>query len=177
MKGNAKIRVQLGKLITSVIENNWWVPELFEKNTLAKLPIELEIISLPPTEDLNYNCFIFVLGFQNDPLFIGNVGWNFTKNLDLVFNTAIAQNLFLQTHNPLKGDLIVYRTTNGSISHVGLVDEQSKIISKWSWGPVIRHHIWDVPIGYGERIFFSQSPKDSQKNKIVDLARSILEAR
>jgi len=152
--GNKDMRKKLGKIVSSKNEENWCNSELFEKNTRWKLPKELEILLAPPVKNLNYNCFVYVLGLQNNPLFQGNLGWDFTNSLGDVFDELIKNKVFKKTDTPQKDDLIIYRADNGEISHVGLVESQEKIISKWSWGPVIRHSIFNVPDHYGNKIEF-----------------------
>ena len=152
--GNKDIRKKLGEIVSPENEENWCNPELFEKNIRFKLPRELEILSLPPEEKLNYNCFVYVLGLQNNPLFQGSIGWDFTRSLGNVFDELIDNKLLKKTEIPKKNDLIIYRTDSEEISHVGLVESQRKIVSKWSWGPIIRHSIFDVPDHYGNKVEF-----------------------
>ena len=152
--GNKDLRKELGEIVSSENEENWYNPELFEKNTRLKLPKELEILSVPPEKNLNYNCFVYVLGLQNNPLFQGNVGWDFTNSLGDVFDELIKNKVFKKTDTPQKDDLIIYRADGGEISHVGLVESKWKIVSKWSWGPIIRHSFFDVPDHYGNKIEF-----------------------
>lgn len=60
---------------------------------------------------------------------------------------------------PGKGSVIVYRAKNGSISHVGLLEDTETVISKWSWGPLLRHRIFAVPADYGDVVeFYSLTP-------------------
>ena len=127
---------------------------MFEKNTRLKLPKEIEIISTPPIENLNYNCFVYVLGLQNNPLFQGSMGWDFTHSLGDVFDELIKNKVLKKTDTPKENNLIVYRADGGGISHVGLVESKWKIVSKWSWGPIIRHSFFDVPDHYGNKIEF-----------------------
>ena len=152
--GNKDMRRKLGKIVSSKNEENWYNPKLFEKNIRLKLPKDLEILSVPPVKNLNYNCFVYVLRLQNNPLFLGNVGWDFTHSLGNVFDELIKNKVLKKIDTPQKDDLIIYRADSGEISHVGLVASQQKIISKWSWGPVIKHSIFNVPDHYGNNIEF-----------------------
>ena len=154
MKGNPELRARLGKLVSSENEVNWWKPELFDANTRMNIPSEIEIVSPPPNKDKNYNCFISVLGLQNSPELLGNEGWEFTRNLEPVFNEMITKQIIIPVEKPGKGNLIVYRTDEGNISHVGLMEDDSTVISKWSWGPLLRHKIFAVPDHYGDTIEF-----------------------
>ena len=108
MNGNKNIRTTLGKLVSSENEENWWRTELFEKNTRTQIPSELEIIAPPPAEEANYNCFVYALGFQNDQRLLGNAGWEFTKNLGLIFDEMIDKNILKHNDTSEKGFMILY---------------------------------------------------------------------
>lgn len=154
MNGNKDIRTKLGKLVSSDNEENWWRTELFEKNTRTQIPSELEIITPPPEEERNYNCFVYVLGLQNDQRFLGNAGWEFTRNLGLVFDDMIGKNILKYSDTSEKGCMILYRADDGAVSHVGLMENEKVVISKWSWGPLIKHAVFDVPDHYGNKVEF-----------------------
>ena len=125
---------------------------MFEKYTRPQIPSELSIISSPPPEEENYNCFVYVLGLQSDARFLGNKGWDFTRNLGKVFDEMIDSKVLELLHEPKAGSLVVYRADNDSISHVGILETEKIVISKWSWGPLLRHTILDVPDHYGNRV-------------------------
>lgn len=161
MNGNKDIRTKLGKLISSENEDNWWRTELFEKNTRPQIPSELEIITPPPEEEQNYNCFVYVLGLQKDQRFLGNAGWDFTRNLGLVFDEMISKKILKYTVVPKNGDMILYRTDDGVISHAGLMKNTEVVVSKWSWGPLIKHELFDVPDHYGNKIEFYTVSKEA----------------
>lgn len=161
MKGNETIRIKLGELVSDKKADNWWQPALFEKYTRSQIPTELEIISVPPLEEENYNCFVYVLGLHRDERFLGNVGWDFTRKLDTIFDEMIAQNILESIEKPEKGNLVVYRADTGMISHVGLMEDVTTVISKWSWGPLLRHKIFDVPDHYGNTVEFYKMTKEA----------------
>ncbi len=100
MNGNVELRRKLGKLVSPENEGNWWRTELFVKNTRTQIPSELEIIAPPPEEERNYNCFAYVLGLQNDQRLLGNAGWEFMRNLGLVFDDMIGKNILKYTETP-----------------------------------------------------------------------------
>ncbi|MDP3726619.1 MAG: hypothetical protein Q8R36_05495 [bacterium] len=150
MKGNRGLRKRLEKIISSNGKKNWWIPELFEKNTRKILPKELEILAAPPKEDFNYNCYVYVLGLQKNPDFLGRKGWSFMRELGGAFDEMIKKEILKHALTPQKGRLVVYRADDGGISHVGLLESKEIVVSKWSWGSFIRHRIWDVPEGYGD---------------------------
>lgn len=74
-----ELRVKLDTIVSEENAENWWEPELFEKNTLPILPHELKIVAGVPNEEQNYNCFVYVLGLDNHTEIIGNKGWEFTQ--------------------------------------------------------------------------------------------------
>lgn len=66
----------------------------------------------------------------------------------------IEEHLLKKLGAPTEGGIIVYRTQNGSISHVGLIENEITVVSKWSWGPLLRHDIFAVPDSYGDTVEF-----------------------
>ena len=154
-----ELRARLDEIVSEENEDNWWKPELFEKNTLPMLPTELEIVEGVPNEEQNYNCFVYVLGLQHHPEIVGNKDWEFTRNLGPIFDELIEKHLLKNVDVPAKGVVIVYRTQNGSISHVGLMENENTVISKWSWGPLLKHQIFSVPADYGDTVeFYTLTP-------------------
>ena len=163
MKDNLELRRKLEKLVSSENEENWWRLELFEKNTRQQIPPELEIIAAPPAEEANYNCFVYVLGLQNDPRFLGNSGWEFTRKLGSVFDEMISADILKSVDVQKSGDMVLYRASDGTISHVGLMGDANIVVSKWSWGPLIKHSIFDVPDHYGNEVEFYQFSSEAKK--------------
>ncbi len=149
-----ELRAKLDTIVSDENAENWWKPELFEKNILPILPPELEIIKSVPNEERNYNCFVYVLGLHHYPEIIGNKGWEFTRNLGPLFDEMITNGSLHKVDKSSQGMVIVYRAENGNISHVGLMESEDTVVSKWSWGPLLKHHIFDVPAGYGNTVEF-----------------------
>lgn len=156
-KRSVELRQKLGKLVSLENKENWWRPELFDANTRTHIPSELEIVSPPPPEDENYNCFVYALGLQDKPELLGNNGWEFTRNLGPVFDEMITNHMLQPSEAPSQGNLIVYRAQDKTISHVGVMENDQAVLSKWSWGPLIRHKIFDVPDHYGDIVEFYDS--------------------
>lgn len=154
MIGDEIIRKKLGELVSDENADNWWRPELFEKYTRSQIPTTLEILTPPPPKEQNYNCFVYVLNFQNDANFLGNKGWEFTRNLGPVFDEMIRNKILKAVAVPAAGNMIVYRGDNNFISHVGLMENDEVVVSKWSWGPLLKHAIFDVPDHYGNKVEF-----------------------
>ena len=148
---NHSTRKLLGSIVSSENGENWYKPDLFRKNTLPILPKEIEVLEPPPVENRNYNCFIYVLGLQNKLEILQE-----TKGF--IYNSFIEKLLeerkLAKIEHPQTGDIIFYRNRDGVITHAGKVAEDNFIISKWSWGPIFRHHIFDVPDFYGDEISY-----------------------
>ncbi len=146
------MRKLLDKIIRIDGGNNWWKPKLFNSRTLNKLPKELEILKPPPDEHKNYNCFIYALGLANNLELIKDCGGFI---YDTFFQKLIDDNLLEYTDKPENGNYILYRDLKNRpdmITHVGIVDEHDMVVSKWAWGPLFKHKIFDVPESYGDDI-------------------------
>ncbi|MDP3956830.1 MAG: hypothetical protein Q8P97_02440 [bacterium] len=152
-------RKLLGSIVSSENEENWYKPDLFQKNTLSIIPKGIEVLELPPEENRNYNCFIYVLGLQNELEILQE-----TKGF--IYNSFIEKLLekgeFSDVEDPSNGDIIFYRNQDGIITHAGKIIENNFIVSKWSWGPVLRHRVFDVPDFYGNNISYYQGIKHDQ---------------
>lgn len=54
-----------------------------------------------------------------------------------------------------KGDIVLYYREDRGTVHVGRLQEDGMVESKWGRsGPVLRHPIDMVPLSYGDRVFF-----------------------
>ncbi len=150
----ANFRKELDEIIHTNGGDNWWKPELFEKYTHNILPKELEVLKTPPNAGENYNCFIYVLGFANDSDLIKDCGGFI---YDTFFQKLIDQGLLEYTDTPSNGDYILYRDIKNNtnmITHIGVVENDDMVISKWAWGPLLKHKTFDVPESYGNDILY-----------------------
>lgn len=145
------------KKLTQIIEadegRNWWVPEVFENKVRSQLPTELEIISPPPIEEGNYNCFVFALGLENDREFLGGnnpIQKEFIRHL-------LSREILKVREDSIPGTLVFYEDDSTTITHGGIMSTPEEVISKWMWGPIIRHKLWDVPSSFGDKIFYCDS--------------------
>ena len=145
-------RVKLDEIILKNDVKDWWIPELFIQNTKPIFPSELEILADPPEESRNHTCFAYALGFAD--------------NLDLVVETNGVDDLYFikllehkeveRTDTPVNGDYVIYQDLEGypdRLTHIGVI-EGDTIVSKWAWGPLVRHSLWDVPASYGDDVFY-----------------------
>ena len=149
---NKEFREKLTEIIEMEVGKNWWVPENFERHIRAQLPLELKIIAVPPAYDINYNCFVFAFGLENDSEFLGcknPVQQEFIRHL-------LSENILKVKEVASSGDLVFYEDESGSITHGGIMQSENKVISKWMWGPLIEHDLMDVPASFGDKVFFCE---------------------
>ena len=155
LKSNIKkLREKLGRIVSPQNAENWWKPDLFEKNTLHKLPPGLKVVTPPPVLEKNYNCFVYVLGLEKNSRFIGSKAWEHTRYLGDLFEKMIRQGYLQERPCASKNVLVLYRDSGGRISHVGVMKEDERVVSKWSLGPLLEHNIWSVPDHYGDDVSF-----------------------
>lgn len=154
MMGNLQLREQLDRIVSNENSENWWRPHLFKSHTEPILPKELNILAAPPEEDVNFNCFVFAFRLSTKKEILGLSGWEYTRNLHIFVDQLIQEKTLERVATPTKGVLVVYRSQDGNISHVGIYQEEDRIISKWSWGPLLEHKIYDVPASYGDSVEF-----------------------
>lgn len=169
-----EIRNKLSEIVSPKNES-WWTPELFEKNVRKILPKEIEVVEPPPIEKEQYNCFIFALGFERDIRFIGKHDSNDSLFYQLSFFPKLIEKGFLELNiKPVAGDIILYRNSKGVAAHAGKLESSDTVVSKWSWGPLLRHHILCVPKHYGEDISFYKKPGYSDLEKIIEFGNSLI---
>ncbi|MBL7045865.1 MAG: hypothetical protein ISR99_02455 [Parcubacteria group bacterium] len=167
-------REQLTKIIESNKEANWWKSNLFQNVVRPQLPNELEIVLPPPDEGDNYNCFAFVFGLENDPEFLGGknpIQSEFVEHL-------IRMKALTSTDLPASRDFIFYKIKTGKITHGGIVESVNQVISKWMWGPVVRHKLLDVPSSFGDvHLFFKSVPSFKIKEEYIAYKASGVEIK
>lgn len=143
----------LAELIQNHAKENWWKPDLFDKHVKNKMPNNLRILEPPPPEVSNYNCFMYALKLNKfDDVRDEAKGFIY----DTYVSELIKKNKLKVTDSPSQSDLVVYhssKTDEELLSHIGIIKDD-RIISKWSWGPLLEHDIWDVPDFYGDDIFY-----------------------
>jgi len=166
MQGDQQKRTLLGTLVSHENEDNWWKTDLFERFTKKRLPKEVKVLQPPPAVYQNYNCYVHALGLQEDPSFLGEENFEFTCTLNQVFDESIADDALVQLDQPKEGCLIVYRAEKGDISHVGVMRNTDTVISKWSWGPVLQHAIFDVPDHYGDTVEYYTSGAEARNRAL-----------
>lgn len=148
-------RNYLDKILQQNADKNWWHPVLFTKNVKHLIPDSLEIMINPPTADKNYNCFMYALGlYKNDKIRTEAKGFIY----DTMFTKILECHELQVIKDPEEGDYVIYRDKNSPdiLTHIGICSGE-KIISKWSWGPLVKHDLWDVPESYGDEVFYVKS--------------------
>lgn len=149
-------RKQLDDIIMKNDTNDWWQPDLFAKNTKYLLPPELEILADPPPEDQNYNCFLYVLRLHtNEELLKETKGFIYDSFITYLLDTGD----LVKTDTPQDSDYIVYQDLVNypdALTHIEVLQD-NKVVSKWAWGPLVKHSVWDVPAEYGNTIFYVQA--------------------
>ena len=162
------MRKLLDRIIHADGGNNWWKPDLFIKNTFSILPRELKILKNPPKQEDNYNCFIYALGLDGDNAIKKDCGGFIYSAF---FQKIIDCGLLNYTDNPQKGDYVIYRNLEkypNVITHIGVVVGKKDVISKWSWGPLLKHRIFDVPESYGNDISFIKSVSSAKALELYE---------
>ena len=146
-------RRALDELILKNDANDWWQPDRFRAHTKSLLPSELDLLLDPPAEEENYNCFLYALGLHSDPEVIAETsGFIY----DSFFKHLLQKNELQITANPNDGDWVVYQDLVNypdNYTHIGVLRDGA-VVSKWAWGPLIAHALWDVPAEYGDHVFY-----------------------
>jgi len=166
-------REQLDLIILKNDVKDWWIPELFVKNTKPIFPAELEILANPPEEIKNHNCFAYALGFADKLELIAETnGFD-----DLYFIKLLENNEIKRIDSPVNGDYVVYQDMENypeRLTHIGVVNED-KVISKWAWGPLVRHKLWDVPASYGKNVFYIKAIPFTRSLELYNKYKSEIE--
>lgn len=154
------MREKLLQLIEAEGDKNWWNPEEFKEHVRAQLPIELNIVSVPPSPAANFNCFVYAFGLENDPEFLGGQNPIQKEFIQYLLNRGILKRI----QSPFAGSLVFYQDDKGVIIHGGIIQSDGSILSKWMWGALFSHELWDVPSSFGDEVFYCE-PLDSKKAK------------
>lgn len=147
-------RERLTEIIEAENGTNWWQPALFERNIRAQLPSDLEIISVPPNPAGNFNCFVYALGLENDKQFLGGQNPIQKEFIRYLLDKSVLE----VTESPTVGDLVFYENEERVITHGGIVQAGGSILSKWMWGALFAHELWDVPSSFGDTAFYTKAP-------------------
>lgn len=101
---------------------------------------------LDAQEREGFNCYMFALGIENEKWarsMLAETGCpSSTFMEDAISNLGIG----LESN----GQIVVYRDNAQTYKHMGIVQEDGSIISKWGTGRIWRHGILEVPAAYGD---------------------------
>jgi hypothetical protein len=147
---NKKDRENLAKIIEADGGTNWWQPVEFEAKIRSQLPTELKIVSVPPNPSSNFNCFVYALNLENDSEFLGG-----QNPIQKEFIRHLLNNGLLKiAEHPEKGTLVFYEDDSDIITHAGIMQSKADVLSKWMWGALFAHKLWDVPSSFGNKVFY-----------------------
>ena len=107
----------------------------------------------PPLYSGNYNCFVFAFGLEGDEEFLGGknpIQQEFVKYL-------LGKNFLEVTDVPEVGDLLFYEDKFKNIAHGGILRGEGGVLSKWMWGCLLTHKVWDVPSSFGDTVFYCKA--------------------
>ena len=76
--------------------------------------------------------------------------------------------LYSPTTSPKKGDYVTYYLSRRKdFSHIGVLQEERRVTSKWGEGSVFDHPIEEVPLGYGNSAYFFEFIPPQKLTEIV----------
>lgn len=159
---NTEERIKLTELIEAENGTNWWQPDLFAEHIRSALPTDLKIISVPPSYAGNFNCFVYALQLECDSEFLG--GQNPIQKEFIRY--LLSKDILKTTEEPAPGDLVFYENDEGVITHGGIMKTKDVVLSKWMWGALFEHKLWDVPSSFGDKVFYTK-PIDPKVAKEV----------
>jgi len=158
-------REELDILISQNKTQDWWTPELFEERVRPHFPPALTVIAPPPKNE-NYNCFIYTLGLsENSGVLRDSGGFIYSAFIQKLLNNGLLKRI----ETPEAGDYVFYQDLPNypnEITHAGIIQDDGSAISKWTWGPLIKHQIIDVPASYGDTIWHASKIGSEKVEKI-----------
>lgn len=155
-------REKLTKIIEQENGSKWWDPREFQRVIRDQLPTQLSIVSVPPNPSGNFNCFVYAFGLEEDPEFLGGQNPIQKEFVRYLLNLHVLE----KVEHPSADDLVFYEDKSGAITHGGIVQSDGSILSKWMWGALFSHKLWDVPSSFGDKVFYTRRP-DAKKIKTV----------
>jgi hypothetical protein len=70
-------------------------------------------------------------------------------------------------YEPKEGDHAWYFSTQ-SPTHIGLVEKDGRIKSKWGNGPILLHPVWKIPLSYGDRVKYTSPPSLEEIQDLIN---------
>jgi len=149
---NTALRKRLQELTTRSRDSLAELPALVLE-LATEIPHSVELAPNPPLLPIaDYNCIEFALGLAGHPQvhLLSNLLPSTSCNTE--FASLLASGHLTETEVPSVGDLILYCDTK-RITHAGIVSG-SRITSKWGFGQLWLHGVFEVPAQYGDTVRF-----------------------
>ena len=131
------------------------VEALKPKYMHSLLRVDLEV------QDDRYTCAVYAFDLIDDPTYLEIATYGLCKTFaGREFVEYVLENELLTELGDTSqgaGDLAIY-FENNEFRHVGRVNIHNRIISKWGKGLLWEHEIWEVPVSYGNEVYFYALP-------------------
>jgi hypothetical protein len=122
-----------------------------------------------------YTCGVHAFHLVGDPTYLEVAGYGLGRTFaGAEFMTFALQNRLLtpRQSRALPGDLIFY-FQNGVFRHVGRMNTEARVISKWGTGWLYEHGVQEVPLNYGSDIrYFVGLDEEAALNLFIRYAES-----
>jgi hypothetical protein len=105
----------------------------------------------------SYTCAVYAFHLVGDAVYreIADSGLGKTfAGRDFV-EFAMKEKLLIERgqEEVLKGDFVIY-LLEGRFGHIGLMQSDQRVLSKWGTGYLCEHSLWEVPCSYGLEVRF-----------------------
>ena len=138
------------------------------------LPSELQMVAPPPTADKNYNCFLFMLGLHENASVINKTG-GFIYSFFIEHLIACGE--LIEAQQMQEGTLVLYKNLSqneNEFTHGGILQADGSVISKWSWGPLLIHKMFAVPLAYGDTVLYYDPISKEQALHLLEKYHALL---
>lgn len=108
-----------------------------------------------------YTCAVYAFDLVDDPTYIEIATYGLGKTfagrefVEYILDNSVLTKL--GDSDQRSGHLAIY-FDNGEFRHVGKVQNRNRIISKWGTGLLWEHDTWEVPVSYGNEVYFYAVP-------------------
>ena len=122
-------------------------------------------------KDQAFNCFMYVLNLVDrvEP----NMFRQDNNTLRFFIDSSFFRKLYdasilseTNIHQFVPNDLVVYYNGQRKM-HVGRYVEPTLVESKWGFGPLFRHGLWDVPKSYGDALKYFKPPEQANVDAFI----------
>lgn len=130
-------------------------PALLDQLT-ATYPNSIRVLPSPYPVN-RYTCLMHVLEFSEKPNYIAIAtypGINVFAGAEFA-HWLLDKGYLTEVSEPVAsaGDLVMY--FNGcAFKHVGILQGNARVVSKWGEGHLYEHALWEVPESYGDSVRF-----------------------